>query len=136
MLIEASVEVSKIWKKNKICQIVQSFFYILFFNLMTAQVVAAKFVSFFFLLRFRWWRGHEENPVVWVLAEDNSWMEVVVVFESVIIVLDVLLLHYDSNRVSVSSGTMSPHLLLSFFWAVSDFFRPFPHLEEILQSEI
>lgn len=103
---------------------------------MTAQVVAAKLVSFFFLLRFRWWRGHKENPVVWVLAGDNSWTELVVVFESVIIVPDVLLLHYDSNSVSVSSGTMSPLLLLSFLWAVSDFFRPFPHWEENLQSEI
>lgn len=42
-------------------------------------------------------------------------LELVVVFDTVIIVPIGLVLHYDTSSMSVSSGTTSPHLLLPSF---------------------
>lgn len=101
---------------------------------MRAQDVVAKFlfVLFFF---FEVALLERIQLSQCVLAEGNSLMELAVVFYSMIIVPVVVLLHYDSVSMSVSSATTSPLLLLSSSGATVVFFRPFLHWE-ILQSEI
>lgn len=63
-----------------------------------------------------------------ILADGNSFIERVVVFNSVIIVL-VGVLHFVSSSMSVSSGTTSP-LFASFLWSYHCFLPAFSPLRD------